>query len=61
MAFSGVTIGIFPDEREQLFLDHFDEWMKQYELWKVVKGDDEEEKKEEETEQSEEKERKGIY
>lgn len=32
----GVTIGIFPNAEEQEFLDHFDEWMKQYEIWKVI-------------------------
>ena len=30
------TIGIFPNAQEQEFLDHFDEWMKQYEIWKVI-------------------------
>jgi hypothetical protein len=31
-----MVIGVFPNEEERTFLDHYAEWVKQYEYWKIL-------------------------
>jgi len=52
-----VVNGVYPNEHEQPFLDHFDEWMTQYKIWEQLQ--EEAKKKEQEETQRESKEHDG--
>ena len=45
----GIVIDVYPNEEEQTFLDHYTEWLAQYEIWKArlekKAGKDEEKEK----------------
>ena len=41
----GVVVKVYPNEEEQLFLDHFDEWLQQYEEWERLEKKKAEEEK----------------